>query len=69
MTHRCVDCKHLDLRAAGTAYARLGMGKCLAQKLEPAVFITACYARECPRFEPAEAEIVARRLIFLNESE
>ncbi len=66
-TSRCVDCQHLDLQSAGGAYARLGMGKCKAQKLDPATFITTGYARQCARFEPAAADAVSKRLIFLRE--
>lgn len=69
MTHRCIDCQHFanaERQIAGSA--RLGLGKCKVTDLAPATFLTASYARECPKFTAAPAELVARRIQFLNPS-
>lgn len=65
---KCIDCQHLDLKSAGNAYAKLGMGKCKSRTLPPATFITAAYARECDTFEAAPAEVVAKRIEWMDRT-
>lgn len=62
----CTDCLHLDLQSIGAANARLGFGKCKARKLDPATFITSGAARQCDRFEQAPADVVAKRVIYID---
>ena len=72
MTATCAECKHLDLAGAeriAKGYARMGLGKCAAIIMPMATFITASHARECERFEPAPADVVAKREAYLDSAQ
>lgn len=65
----CCHCKHLDLHAAEKikpGSARMGLAKCGRQDMGKATFITTTYARECASFEPAAADVVAKRVEWIG---
>lgn len=66
-TRRCVDCQNFqNAEHIAKGSARQGWGKCKATVMAPATFITAAYSRECDRFEAAPADVVAKRIAFLD---
>lgn len=63
---RCVECFHMDLKAAGVTMARLGLSKCKAVRLNPATYLSPLAPRACRVFVQASADRVAQRMEFLR---
>lgn len=64
---RCIDCVHFSsAEHIAKGFARLGLGKCAVTAMAPATFLTAGFARECPKFEAAAADVAAKRNQFLE---
>lgn len=67
MTRHCVNCTDFDLKSAPEV-ARLGLGYCKAIDITKGAYVTATFARECDKFKPASADVVAKRLAYIGET-
>ncbi len=67
MTVQCIDCSNFAFGRKDDAdrdMAKHGFGYC--EELPAPKYSGARYPRECPLFEPADAEIVGKRVAWLE---